>query len=203
VDNNKNNDKHATSGEFDRVSFLKETIYKRILEWIRTKVQPRNEEGCAEFVIMLDDASTLSNLFGERLGYFFVFSIRALVKKHGGVLIVRDSSDEEQTNITEDADLTFWVGAVSDGMKKQRSVSTRNGALLEMSEEVIDVMQLASGYAREVHGRFVHSSARPTSVSVSSGLHKGKHGVSSTKTRSVVNFICTDTGVLAIPVKGN
>ena len=154
-------------------------------------VEKRHERDGRTWVI-LDDATTLAVLVGERLAYGFILSLRALSancssssSNHGFGLAIRASNDYDiqRASIVEPRS-THWFGGATVGEGNDIDDECPwERQLVEMADIVVDVVPLSSGYSREVHGRLIFTSkAGPSSL------------------QDVYNYCLTDTQALAIRI---
>jgi hypothetical protein len=156
-----------------------QTLYQRVKEWCLSDSN--------HTTIIVDDASVLGNLLGERIAYFFLSYLRALDCCR---LVVRCSNDMDNMSIQEeDASVTNshrnvdWVGA---GGRRMHAVTfiPWERTLIEFANWIVDVVPLASGYSREAHGRLVFTARASIS-----------------EPALVMNYCLQDTAVLAIRLR--
>jgi hypothetical protein len=161
-------------------------VARDLFQIVTTWLQQRNN-GQSDCVI-LDDVSALGTLLGCQLTYRLVSALSSLAKseQHPFQLAVRCSNDCE----IEKLGLTVprekdWFGSTS----LSRNVDDDDEVLVpwerflvELSDFVIDVLPLASGYSRETQGQLI--------VTEQTG-----HYASST-----YNFVLTDNQVAAIKI---
>lgn len=184
-------DDNDTDGRvnFDTELFLKE-LYHRIRSWATATAAAENDsDSLGPTWIVLDDVSALASLLGERLVYFFVLSLRALMNQNANTnetttnnnntfgLIMRCANDIDQqdskltetnngvTSVTPaDSHLVAdWIGAGGQEERlyhQSQSHTPWEHQLVELADGIVDVLPLASGYSREAHGRLVYT-ARP------------------------------------------
>jgi len=161
-------------------------LYKRIKNWAAqfcnsTATRP---------LIVIDDASALGNMFGERLTYFFLSYVRSIPHIN---IIVRCSNDiDKELYVEQDLPSVHpsrkvdWFGA--GGQRREFNQLSPTEAswertLVELANWVVDVVPLASGYSREAHGRLVVSA------------------IPSGEPPLVMNYCLQDTSVSAIRLK--
>lgn len=173
-----------SSEDFDAEVYVKE-LYHSIRSWVQTR------NGAA--LIVVDDASILASLVGERLSYCFLLSLRALVKRTNNNLLIRCSQDydldllkeEDTSSVRPGASRNVdWVcagGAIHDA---PIHIPWDRG-LPELADGIVNVEPLPSGYSREAHGRLVFVS-----------------NDESTTRPIVMNYCCQDTSVSAIRLRG-
>ena len=188
---------HEKGNEMDMESIVK-TLYRDVKRWTvagqdrvneeEEGVEKRHERDGRTWVI-LDDATTLAVLVGERLAYGFILSLRALSSSsssnHGFGLAIRASNDYDiqRASIVEPRS-THWFGGATVGEGNDIDDECPwERQLVEMADIVVDVVPLSSGYSREVHGRLIFTSkAGPSSL------------------QDVYNYCLTDTQALAIRI---
>ena len=139
--------------------------------------------------VILDDVSTLAVLVGERLAYGLILSVRALSKHNAPLkLVIRGSNDYdiERASLV-DPRSTHWFGGTMDDANDYNDDDECpwERQLVEMADTVVDVVPLASGYSREVHGRLIF-----TSKAVSATI----------KQQDSYNYCLTDNQALVIRV---
>lgn len=149
-------------------------LYKRIKEWC--------SDSTTTTTIIVDDVSALSNLFGERLTYFFVAYLRTV--PHCQVVlrcsndIDKEAFQEEELPSVHPSRKVDWVGA--GGTRVVAASQPWERTLVEFADWIVDVVPLASGYSREAHGRLVFTSSSGAESSL------------------VMNYCLQDTSVSAI-----
>lgn len=175
-----------TENEFDTEVYMKE-----LFQSIRTWTLQQSDGG----LVVIDDASALASLVGERLTYCFLLSLRALTKRANCNILIRCSQDYDMDVLKEQDTSSVraggsrnidWVGA--GGAIKDSSVRIpweRN--LAELADSIVNVEPLASGYSREAHGRLVFV----------------EHSQAQSLTPIVMNYCCQDTSVSAIRLRGS
>lgn len=167
--------------EIDLVALLKD-LYRRVASWMR------EEDGggpTLDRLVVVDDASSLSTLFGERPTEFFIRQLRSAVRggrgldgRGGGCLAVLCSNDADQDRHlsqsaaaagTHEVNVTgtrgAWVGAAGDASAEEGARSVLSAppwerALVEIADGIIDVVPLQSGFSLEAHGRLVFTERR-------------------------------------------
>ena len=166
------------TSKLDSEQYLK-GLYQRVKEWCSSDSN--------NTTIIVDDASVLGNLLGERIVYFFLSYLRALESCR---LVVRCSNDiDNSSNQEEDSShansrrKADWVGAGGRQSQVERVVPWER-SLIELANWIVDVVPLASGYSREAHGRLVF-----TARAAASGQ------------ALVMNYCLQDTAVLAIRLR--
>ena len=197
----------ADDGGGDSDAYLK-TLYTQINSWSKDSTPIVEEEGKVDLIVV-DDMSLLSVLFGARPAFFFFHMVRQIIRRVGGCLVVRCSHDSQQNhplNRNESEGVvgtqgTRWVG-VGGNLAAEENVSAAlypnwEDNLIEQADGIVDVTPLPSGYSREAHGRLVFTERK-------GGMgwrdRRGDAGVSKTglSLSTVVNFCCVDNGVRAI-----
>ena len=136
----------------DSQLYLK-NLYQRVKDWCMSDSN--------NTTIIVDDASVLGNLLGERTVYFFLSYLRALDSSR---LVVRCSNDmdsisnqEDDVSGTNTHQHTDWVGAGGRRMHAAAVIPWERN-LIEFANWIVDVVPLSSGYSREAHGRLVFTS---------------------------------------------
>ncbi|KAI2496913.1 hypothetical protein MHU86_17606 [Fragilaria crotonensis] len=162
----------------DSELYLK-NLYQRVQEWCLSDSN--------NTTIIVDDASVLGNLLGDRTVYFFLSYLRAL---NSSRLVVRCSNDMDSiSNQDDDASVrnphqsADWVGA---GGRRTHAVTVIpwERKLTEFANWIVDVVPLASGYSREAHGRLVFTARAAIS-----------------EPALVMNYCLQDTAVSAIRLR--
>ena len=154
------------------------SLYRQVKTWLCSKQQQQrvaDNKGPVDKGqkwVILDDVSTLAVLVGERLAYGLILSIRALSanncssEHHAFGLVIRASNDYDiERSLLVDPRSTHWFGGtmdnaddgIDDGSKDDDECPWER-QLVEMADTVVDVVPLASGYSREVHGRLIFTS---------------------------------------------
>mmetsp|Transcript_20868 Transcript_20868/g.23840 ORF Transcript_20868/g.23840 Transcript_20868/m.23840 type:complete len:313 (+) Transcript_20868:55-993(+) len=161
-------------------------LYKRIKSW--------SAEFCNMAVILplivIDDASALGNMFGERLTYFFLSYVRSIPRTN---IIVRCSNDiDKEIFVEQDLPAVHpsrkvdWFGAGGERRESHQLSPCKaiwERTLIELANWVVDVVPLASGYSKEAHGRIIVSA------------------IPSSEPSLVMNYCLHDTSVSAIRLK--
>ncbi|CAB9507139.1 expressed unknown protein [Seminavis robusta] len=152
--------------------FMKEMM-QFVDQWLLLDNNSNNEMGTPW--IILDDVSTLANLVGEQLVYQFILQLCA--KSHAGGdgvtmstspgVILRCSNDQEDESLPVYSGASLkghqaWFGAGganNSTQQQQQAIHSEEPpwerSLVELADGVMDVLPLASGYTRELHGRIV------------------------------------------------
>lgn len=172
--------------EFDVELYVKE-LYLSIRTWIQS-----DDESNDNLVIVVDDASALASLVGERLTYCFLLSLRALIKRTSKYnIVIRCSQDYDLDLIRQENSSSVraggsanvdWVGAGGASNATSPHIPWER-SLPELADGIVNVEPLASGYSREAHGRLVFVSQQSL-------------------TPMVMNYCCQDTNVSAIRLRG-
>ena len=173
--------------ELDSELYMKE-IYHSIRSWIQSDSS----------LLVVDDASALAALLGERLTYCFLLTLRALVKQTNSCnILIRCSQDYEMDILKEQETSSVRAGAsrnvdwIAAGGANDAPIHIPwERSLAELANGIVNVEPLASGYSREAHGRLVFVS-QPTNDDEMNSL-----------TPLVVNYCCHDTSVSAIRLRG-
>jgi hypothetical protein len=161
--------------------------------------------------LILDDVSALSALVGSRLTYALVMQLQALSVKSSSQLLsssmmlpfsimIRCSlGDPPQAPMMNS---TCWVGA---GGSKSGGGSGGGGGnddddficweqgLVEIADQVVDVIPMASGYSSNVHGRLVVTKSPRHAIF-------GNAANTSLSPPLVMNYCLTDSKVLAFRI---
>ena len=131
-------------GNFNPLELIKKQLYQdTVKSWVE-------QTTADEQLILVEDVSALATLVGERLAYAFICQIKALQQKHAFSLVVScsgDGPDEESS----------WVGAggrTNHGQSQDNYLSWES-SLTELADWVVDVVPLATGMSRNVHGRMI------------------------------------------------
>jgi hypothetical protein len=105
-------------------------------------------------VVVLDDISALSALFGERLVYSFVLSLNSPSRSssHPFGLVVRCSNDCDV-----DASGVYATSQIGSDNSSATGDVPWERSLVELADSIINVTLLPSGYSRDVHGRLTLS----------------------------------------------
>ncbi|KAL7567625.1 hypothetical protein ACA910_000219 [Epithemia clementina (nom. ined.)] len=124
--------------------------------------------------IFLEDVSALANLVGSRLSYAFVYQLQVLKQKiniryqkegKSGMLclVITSAGDGPlgQTTTNNNNAFPSWVGAggrfVSESATSTSLVVGEGWecGLVELADWIVDVVPLATGFSRNVHGRLI------------------------------------------------
>jgi hypothetical protein len=156
---------------------------------------------CCSCWLILDDVSALSALVGSRLTYAFVMQLQALSAKSKlsslmlpFSIMIRCSLNLPQPSLFS----TCWVGA--GGSKAGRPPSDGDDVicweqgLVEIADQVVDVIPMASGYSSNVHGRLV------VTTSPRRAVFGGNIANNASSSPLVVNYCLTDSNVLAFRI---
>lgn len=213
----------------------------------------------SKYVIILDDASFMSTYFGGNLTFAFIQKVRnmvrkeSLIKQNSLILLASNDLDQEcyaqatnqqEKNVTGGKNMQY-IGAGGKGMLNDPESLTSmelgslyelgemvwERALVELADGVVDVLPLASGFAKDVHGRLVFTCRRGGGLgwrdagigsSVSGGGSSSSFSARESKRGSIgsisggfapasstphhfsttlVNYCCTDSGVKAIRLR--
>lgn len=172
---------------FDTETAFVKDVYTQVKNWLDAAHREKSEDSMnCHTLVILDDASTLSTLVGERLTYGLILSLCALSKSPsyscGFAIRCMNDCDIEAANLTVPR-TTDWFGVGSGAGSTDTPPWERS--LVELSDTVVDVVPLASGYSREAHGRlnFTRRTADTTA-----------------RQTSVFNYCLTDNQVLAIRI---
>jgi len=259
-------DSAADNESIDKSRYLK-NLYRRFRSWIESNESEHQQDSEAtetsETLIIIDEISTMKQMFGSSLVLCFIQKLKNTLSKSGcgGVVAIRSridlsvhnielldfKSQQQQSsikNVTGSQNHYFydfstssaWMGA---GGGNQISLEHKfnsqfpedrqldQSLLLEMAHGIIDALPLASGFAREVHGRLVftdrfsgdfawykmkngggndkelknrrniNSSFSRTRV----GRFHKKQNQSNETGVAIVNYFCTDQGVKVIRLR--
>jgi len=180
-------------------SFVK-TIYQQVKQWAllpyyeeSTETNLSSQRRRRQAVLVLDDASTLAGLLGDRLAYGLILSLQALSRHSFGRLAIRACNDFDiERALLVDPRSKQWFGAgggESNGSgSNEQQQQPWERRLVESVDTIIDVVPLASGYTREAHGRLVF-----TKQSANSSR-------SSSSSSQIYNYCLTDNQALAIRI---
>jgi hypothetical protein len=142
----------------------------------------------SKYVIILDDASFMSTYFGGNLTFAFIQKVRnmvrkeSLIKQNSLILLASNDLDQEcfaqstnqqEKNVTGGKNMQY-IGAGGKGMLNDPESLTSmelgslyelgemvwERALVELADGIVDVLPLASGFAKDVHGRLVFTCRR-------------------------------------------
>lgn len=171
--------------EFDVEVYIKE-LYRSIDTWIH-----QNADHGA--LIVIDDASALACLVGERLTFCLLQSLRALQARNNFNFILKCSQDYDMDMLQQEdtskvrpggSPNVDWVGAGGGTSNDAVLYVPWERSLVELADTIVNVEPLASGYSREAHGRLVVMDS------------------SSFMTPIVLNYCCQDSAVSAIRLRG-
>jgi hypothetical protein len=181
--------------ELDAQLYLKD-LYQRVQLWIQSSSSNNNNNNnnnnnhneTSPACIVLDDVSALATLVGQELAYCFVTSLRAACRKTGTRFLLRCwQTNHETSSLSSSATIPSWIGA---GGRAHHQEAQHHGAattttaaaacLVELADQIMDVIPLATGYSREAHGKLVVTTMR------------------NRKQVLVVNYCLQDTTVSAI-----
>mmetsp|Transcript_1269 Transcript_1269/g.2309 ORF Transcript_1269/g.2309 Transcript_1269/m.2309 type:complete len:393 (-) Transcript_1269:23-1201(-) len=202
----------------------------------------------SNYVVILDDVSFMSTYFGGNLTYALIQIVRSMVRKESKSLHKRNSfiilasndldqecytqsTNQQEKNVTGGKKMQY-IGAGGKGMLQDAESlnATELGSLYELDEMiwerglveiadgVIDVLPLASGFAKDVHGRLVFTCQRGGGLGWRDGDGESKRGggggggraggssggfatSSNYFSTTLVNYCCTDSGVKAIRLR--
>ena len=187
----------------------------------------RRTSSLSKYVIIIDSCSSLSTYFGAPLTFHFVQKMRTLVRKDSRrkdnslILLASHDLDQEhyissgnhaQRNVVGMKKMQY-IGAGGRGIicdaesmasmeldaAYELNETAWERALIEISDGVVDVVPLASGFAKDVHGRLVFTCRQ------GSGLGwKKEDETSQVKKKfstSLVNYCCSDAGVRSIRLR--
>ena len=176
---------------FDIERYTKE-LYHSIRSWLEI------DETSYRNLIVVDDASALASLIGERLTYCFLLSLRAFAKRTKNCNLIILCSQDYEMDIKKEQDTSSvraggsrnadWVGA-GGGSSDAPAYIPWERSLPELADDIVNVDPLTSGYSREAHGRLVF---------ISQPIGDGKETISPI----VMNYCCQDTSVSAIRLRG-
>eukprot|EP01083_Nonionella_stella_P002695 7743_1 len=174
----------------------------------------------AECLIIIDDATSLSIFFRSTTILSFFQKIKALVRTRANLddgydsgLVIIASQDlnqeqyfrevtQEQTTVTSGEKFNY-IGAEqalkNDAPLKSEEICWEM-ALTELADGIVDVVPLASGFARDVHGRLIFTER------LTGGLGWKETGYNESKSTGgfstcIVNYCCSDAGVRAIRLR--
>jgi hypothetical protein len=146
--------------EFDAQLYLKD-LYQRIQTWIQFSDSSNNDSESSPACIVLDDVSALATLVGQGLAYCFVASIRAACRRTGTRFLLRCWHTNHETSSASppaaSATVPSWIGA---GGRHHEAQHHAAAWLVELADQIMDVVPLATGYSREAHGKLVVTSMR-------------------------------------------
>lgn len=177
-------------------------------------------EKCVECLIIIDDATSLSIFFHSTMVFSFFQKIKALVQtrsnlddEHDLGLVIVASQDlnqeqylreiiQEQTSASTSKNFNYIgaeQGMTNNAPHKSEEISWEM-ALNELADGIVDVVPLASGFARDVHGRLVFTER------LTGGLGWRETGSDESKSTvgfstCIVNYCCSDAGVRAIRLR--
>ena len=161
--------------QFNEQEFVKH-LYRYILqEWLPTDTKDGKSYNNW---IVVDDASALANLLGEKLVYGLLLALNAQSHQDTSKdrnnsnalfgLVVRCSNDYEAVSLPSFAGTSVassgppeWFGAGGHSSAHSHHSPTMDAvipwerSLLELADGVLDILPLTSGYTRELHGRIV------------------------------------------------
>ena len=198
-----------------------EDYLKKVYQQVKKIASSRSK-----YTIIIDNCSLLSTFFGAALTFTFVQKMRTLIrtqskgKDNGFVFLASHdldqehymhSTDQEKRSVTGSKKLQY-IGAGGWGML--HDAETMAGmeldagyefdeivwerSLVELADGVVDVIPLASGFAKDVHGRLVFTSR------MGGGCWKNENDTSRTQNNfltTLVNYCCTDAGIRAIRLR--
>lgn len=154
----------------EKEQFLK-NIYHDLKCWLKDSSQ-----GKATCWFILDDISTMATIFGKRLSYVWLSSVRALTIRHSVGLLMRCDQYWHQQPIFHPEPVS-WIGSegYESGAVSNHTSSDGSGrchttphsveqAFIEVADWVVDVTPLVSGSSRDVHGRLLFSSTQDVLV---------------------------------------
>lgn len=145
-------------GNFNPLEFVKKQLYE---ESVKPWLEKTNND---EQVILVEDISALATLVGDRLAYAFVYQLKSIQPRHACSLVVSCSGDGPD-------ETSSWVGAGGGRDENSRSDESLSweSSLMELADWVVDVVPLATGMSRNVHGRMIitplrHSRSSPCTI---------------------------------------
>lgn len=186
-----------------------EEILKQVYLHVKEKIKTMKK-----YVIIIDNCTMLSTYFGAAMTFTFVQKMKTMIRKATSgerkenclvALVSNDLDQDIYVQSTEQGKKSVagskklqYIGLGGRGMLHDAEtmagmeLDARNEfdelvwerSLIELSDSVVDVVCLSSGFAKDVHGRLVFTTSRSSSKS----------------STTVVNYCCNDTGVRAIRI---
>ncbi len=179
----------------------------------------------SKYLIIMDDCSMLSTFFGASLTLTFVQKIRTLVRmqskeKDNGLVLLAShdldqenyihSTDQGKRNVTGSKKMQY-IGAGGRGILHDAESMAGleldsayefgdipwERSLVELADGIVDVIPLASGFAKDVHGRLVFTSRTICGWNFDKDTARPSNHFLTT----MVNYCCTDAGVRAIRLR--
>lgn len=208
------------AGESDLLS--DQDYLKKVYRQVKSKTLTMSK-----YMIIIDNCSSLSTYFGATLTYTFVQKMRTLIRKQSnekdaGLVILAShdldqehyihSTNQEQRSVAGNKKLQY-IGAGGRGMLHDSETMAGleldagyeldemvwERALVELADGIVDVVPLASGFAKDVHGRLVFTSR------LGGGLGWKKEDKASQAknnfSTTLVNYCCSDAGIRAIRLR--
>ncbi len=154
----------------EEAKYVLQKFVKDLMKKLKSAMSSNGEE----YLVVIDDMSSLSALLSEELAYGLLQCVLSL-RKPSASLIFRAPSDYDQSARDSKKE---WIDGISRiGFKMNDFSLSFSRCLVECCNVMIDVLRLESGFSREAHGRLL--------ISCSDGWES-------------FNYICSDHDVRAI-----
>ena len=144
-------------------------LFHQVKEWLSTT-------GSSDPLVIMDDASTFAVLVGDVVAYQFLSSLCSLYTRTPFSLGIRCAGDLDYEPLEQPfkSQVFFGAGGMQQGLEDVVSFESRLG---ELADHIIDIVQMAGGPTRDVHGRILFTNSIEDEFQASTynfSLHENK-----------------------------